>query len=55
MCIPPQNIPFWPQMTTDFTSGSLSALCIKSTMPCLTAALHEEKVMTLFGLFFHPL
>lgn len=52
MSIPPENIPFWPQMTTDFTSGSLSALCIESTIPCLTAALHEKKVTTLFGLFF---
>lgn len=41
--IPPQNIPFWPQITTDFTFGSLSALSTVSTMPCLTAALYKIK------------
>lgn len=38
--LPPQNIPLWPQMTMDFTSGSLSDLSTVSTMPCLTAALY---------------
>lgn len=37
--LPPQNIPFCPQMTTDITFGSPSALFTVSTMPCLTAAL----------------
>lgn len=44
MSIPPQNIPFWPQMTTDFTFGSLSALSTVPTMPCLTAALYKKRI-----------
>lgn len=48
MSIPPQNTPFWPQMTTDFTLASLSARFTVSTMPCLTAALYRKDDMRFY-------